>query len=200
MSLLRTSRDRMTLAEFLDWEDGQEVKHEFDGHGPVAMAGGTIAHGVIQRNLAISLGSRLRGKPCQSYGSDIKVQVIGHIRYPDGMVSCTSQPPDGKILRAPVVLFEVLSESSGSTDLVTKNHEYASTASVRRYVVLAQDRIGGTMFERAGEDWVGHLIVAETILRMPEIGIEVPVAELYEGLAFGPDGLPADPVSAAPSP
>ena len=195
MSLLRTPQDRMTLAEFIDWEDRQEFKHEFDGYGPVAMAGGTVAHAAIQRNLALALGSRLRGQSCQFYGSDMKVEVIGRIRYPDGVVSCTTQQRDGKILREPVVLFEVLSDSSGSTDFVAKNHEYAATPSVQRYVVLAHDRIGGTMFERVGDDWVGHLIGAETVIAMPEIGIAVPMAELYEGLAFDPD-----PVSATPSP
>ena len=195
MSLLRTDATRpMTLTEFLDWEDRQELKHEFDGYGPIAMSGGTVAHAIIQANLAMVLGSRLRGHPCRFYGSDMKIEVMGRIRYPDGMVSCTTQARDGKILREPVVLFEVLSDSSGSTDLVAKNHEYAATPSVRRYIVLAQDRIGGTMFERVGDDWVGHLIGTETLIAMPEIGIAVPMAEFYEGLAFDPD-----PVSATAS-
>jgi hypothetical protein len=48
--------------------------------------------------------------------------------------------------------------------------------------VLAQDAPGGTMFERVGTDWVGHLLGADSVLRMREIGIEVPVAELYDGI------------------
>ena len=83
-----------------------------------------------------------------------------------------------------MVIFEVLSESTSSTDLITKNAEYAATSSVQRYVVLAQDTIGGTMFERDGEDWTGHLLSADSLLRMPEIGIEVAMAEFYEGVAF----------------
>jgi hypothetical protein len=45
------------------------------------------------------------------------------------------------------------------------------------------------MFERVGADWIGRLLSAESLLRMPEIGIEVPVAEFYEGV----DVAPADP-------
>jgi hypothetical protein len=59
---------------------------------------------------------------------------------------------------------------------------------VRRYVVLAQDSIGGTMFERVGEDWTDRLLSADSLLRMPEIGIEVPMAELYEGVDLAPAG------------
>ena len=62
-----------------------------------------------------------------------------------------------------MVIFEVLSESTARTDLVTKNHEYAAIASVRRYIVLAQDEMAGTMFERIGDDWVGHLLNAASI-------------------------------------
>ena len=80
-----------------------------------------------------------------------------------------------------------------SRDLVTKNHEYAGIPSVRRYIVLAQDEMAGTMFERIGTDWVGHLLRADSILRMPEIDIEIPLAELYEGV----DLAPAEPVAAA---
>jgi hypothetical protein len=71
-------------------------------------------------------------------------------------------------------------------DTVVKNREYAATASVRRYVLLAQDVIGGTMFERKGEDWIGHVLGPDAVLSMPEIDVEVPIAEFYEGLDLPP--------------
>ena len=80
----------MTLAEFLKWEERQDLRYEFDGSAPVAMAGGSLAHAAIQRNLALALGSRLRGKPCQFFGSDLKIQAAEtSSRYPDGMVICS---------------------------------------------------------------------------------------------------------------
>ena len=51
-----TVRKPMTLAEFLAWEERQEQRYEFDGSEPVAMAGGSLAHSAIQRNLAMALG------------------------------------------------------------------------------------------------------------------------------------------------
>jgi hypothetical protein len=67
-----------------------------------------------------------------------------------------------------------------------KNREYRGTPSIRRYVILEQDFIGATMFERTGDDWVGHVLGAEAVLDMPEIGIAVPLVELYEGIALQP--------------
>ncbi|HXA26608.1 MAG TPA: hypothetical protein VNW90_30330 [Acetobacteraceae bacterium] len=40
------------------------------------------------------------------------------------------------------------------------------------------------MFDRAGDDWVGHVVSGDVVLAMPEIGIELPLAELYEGVSF----------------
>lgn len=177
-------RRPMTLAEFLDWEEQQPLRYEFDGLQPVAMTGGTAAHAAIQRNLAIAIGGRLRGRSCQFFGNDLKIEVAGKIRYPDGFVVCSAVDPRDKVVRDPVLVFEVLSDSTARTDTVTKNHEYAATPSVQRYVILSQDEIGGTMFERSEGDWIGHLLAADTTLRMPEIGIELPFAELYEGVAF----------------
>ena len=178
-----TLRKPMTLDEFLTWEDRQELRYEFDGFEPVAMTGGTAAHATIQGNLAIAVGGRLRGTPCRFFGSDLKIEVIGRIRYPDGFVVCTPVPPDAKVVREPVVIFEVLSPSTAATDQFVKNREYEATASVRRYVMLAQDRIAATVFAREGEGWVGRLVAEDGALAMPEIGIEVSLAEFYLDLS-----------------
>jgi len=174
----------MTAAEFLVWEEKQPLCYEFDGFQPIAMTGGTAAHAALQRNLAIALGGRLRGQRCQLFGNNLKIEVAGKIRYPDGFVVCSPISPAEKIIHDPVVIFEVLSDSTARTDLVTKNHEYASTPSVQRYVILSQDEIAGAMFERIGREWVGRLLAEESVLRMPEIGVEVPFAVFYEGIEF----------------
>ncbi len=184
-------RTAMTVAEFLAWEERQEFKHEFDGFRPVAMAGGTAAHARIQRNLAIAVGGRLRGNQREFYGSDLKIEVAGSIRYPDGFVVCTPAPPRSTVVRDPVVIFEVLSEGTTNTDIVTKNREYAATPSVQGYVILSQLAQGGMMFERIAGDWVGHDVAADAVLRMPEIGMEVPLAEFYEGIDFTAEDAPA---------
>src|SRR5208283_3698862 len=112
-------RKPMTLAEFLEWEERQPMRYEFDGVGPVAMTGGTAGHAQIQRNLAFALTARLRGKPCQFLGSDLKFQVAeGHVRYPDGMVVCSPVDRAATVVYDPVVVFEVLSPSTTHNDRI----------------------------------------------------------------------------------
>ena len=178
-------RKPMTLAEFLQWEEGQPLRYEFDGVGPVAMTGGTYGHSTIQRNLAFALTGRLRGKPCQFQGSDLKIQVgDGHIRYPDGMVVCSPIDRTATVVHEPVVVFEVLSPSTAAKDRIVKAREYQATPSIRRYVMLEQDSVGATVYARSGETWTHEILVADSILALPEIGVSLPLAEFYEGIVF----------------
>jgi Uma2 family endonuclease len=173
-------RHSMSLAEFLVWEERQDLRYEFDGFQPVAMTGATAVH------------AHLRGRPCEIHGSDLKIEVAGAVRCPDAFVVRSPVAADQTVIRDPVVVFEVLSPSTASTDRITKNREYAATPSVRRYVTLEQDRIAATVFARIEGAWLGQLVTEADTLHLPEIGLELPLAELYEGM-----NLPADPDAAA---
>ena len=129
-------RHPMTVAEFLAWEERQELRWEFDGFEPVAMTGGTVAHETIGNNILIAVQSRLAGRRCRAFGANLKIEVAGRIRYPDAFVVCTPLPPKATIVRDPVVVFEVLSESTSRTDRIAKLREYGATPSIQRYVIL----------------------------------------------------------------
>jgi Uma2 family endonuclease len=173
-------RKPMTVEEFLAWEERQELRYEFDGFRPVARTGGTAAHAAIQRNLIIALGARLRGQPCKPYGSELKIAVAGRIRYPDAFVVCAPVPPRATVVTAPVVVFEILSDSTAGTDLITKNAEYRATASIQHYIILEQTAAAAMIFSRKAEDWLADpLFGADAVLRLPAIGLDIPLAEVY---------------------
>jgi len=178
-------RKPMTLAEFLEWEERQPLRYEFDGIGPVAMTGGTYGHSTIQGTLATALGGRLRGKRCRFHGSHLKFQVAdGHVRYPDGMVLCSPIDRTATVVYDPVVVFEVLSPSTARDDRIVKAREYQATPSVQRYVMLEQDGVSATVYARSGETWTHEILIADSILSLPEIDVELPLAELYDGIVF----------------
>ena len=182
-------RRTMTLDDFLAWEAKQPRKYEFDGFRPVPMADVTMAHSTIATNLTAELGGRLRGKPGRAYGSLLKILVAGHVRYPDAFVACTRVSNDATWITDPVVVFEVLSQNTALTDCTTKNVEYRDTPSIRRYVTLSSESIAAIIYERMGDHWVGTLVTdPAAVLAMPEIGIELPLAALYDGLEFDAPG------------
>ena len=179
-------RKVMTPEEFLVWEAKQEMKWEFDGLEPVAMVGGTDAYAAIQANIITALTIRLRGKPCYVRGSDVKVRTGPGHRYPEAFVSCTPVARDATVAADPVVFFEVLSESTAQTDRTTKLTEYCSLPSVQRYVMLEQDQVFATVVIRNETGWELKPLKAGGMLSMPEIGVEIPMAELYDGLDLAP--------------
>jgi Uma2 family endonuclease len=178
-------KPRMTRAEFFDWADAREGRYEFDGFQPVAMVGATRNHGRIAQNIYAALRSLLRGGPCEVLGADSGVATIGDaVRYPDALVTCTKGPGADRVIPGVVVVFEVLSPTSGRTDRIVKLLEYRAVPSIRRYVIVEHTGIGLMVFERtSGDDgWTATALAARENLRMPEIGIEVPVTEFCEGV------------------
>ncbi len=187
-------RKPMTLEKFLAWEERQELRYEFDGFQPVAMPDVTIAHDMIGNTLRALLQERLRGKPRRVRGPTLKIEVMDRIRYPDAFVYCTPVPPGETVIKEPVVVFEVLSPGTSRTDRIEKLREYQATASIQRYVILEQDGIAATVFVRHGSDWDARALTADDVLRMPEIDVEIRLADIYADLQFEADDADgADP-------
>jgi Uma2 family endonuclease len=177
-----------TIERFLSWASAQDGRHEFDGTRPVAMTGGNARHSRVTTNIHAALRSRLRGTPCSYYGPDLGVQTIGsRVRYPDALVNCARFPDTARLAPDVVVVFEVLSPTSGQTDRIEKVREYAGVPSIRRYVILETRSPGLLVLHRRHPDdaWTAAALTIEETLGLPEIGIEIPVTELYEDVDFG---------------
>jgi len=177
-----------TQEQFLAWGASQDGRYEFDGFQPVAMTGGNAGHSRIMRNLLRALDAGLRGGPCGPLGPDAGLETVNSaIRTPDALVTCAKIGNAERLIGGVVVVFEVLSPTSGRIDRIVKVREYAAVPSIRRYVILESASVGLTVMERASPDevWRTTVLTNEDILRMPEIGIELPVADIYQDLAFG---------------
>jgi Uma2 family endonuclease len=183
-------RKPWTQDQFFAWAETQETRYEFDGFEPVAMTGGTVNHNRVMWGLHRALDSRLRrdGRgPCEPLGPDAGVETVNKaVRYPDALVTCSSLDGQEHLVPGVVVVFEVLSPTSGRMDRIVKVREYAAVPSIRRYVILESSSVGLTSMEREteGDAWRATVLTNSDTLRMPEIGIEIPVAAIYEGLTF----------------
>ena len=174
----------MSLAAFLDWEARQAFKYEFDGIQPVAMTGGSFEHGAIQANIIREIGNRLQGGPCRIIGSEVKIAAAGSIRYPDAFVVCTPVPRGTFVITDPLIVFEILSPSTATVDQFEKNREYRATPSIRRYIILEQAAPAATVYSRAGDLWVADFVSGDADLALPEIGVTLPLGELYRDVLF----------------
>lgn len=178
-------RPSMTREQFLDWVQTREGRWEFDGFDPVAMTGGTRNHGRICHNISRALGNRLRAGPCEVLGMVAGIATgPDRVRYPDGVVTCTAGAGTDQLLPEPVIVFEVISPTSSRLDRIVKLREYAAVPSIRRYVIVESSSAALTVHARAQGDapWTTTALTGEEVLPLPEIGLEVPVAEFFEAV------------------
>jgi Uma2 family endonuclease len=185
----------MTRAQFLDWVQSQEGHWEFDGFdpvpkfgtGPTAMTGGTLDHDQIGQTIAVALRTRLAGGPCRVRGPNAGLAVgANSVRYPDALVTCTPAPGTARLAPDPVIVFEVVSPGSERMDRIVKLREYQRVGSIRRFVIVESTSAALTVHARADGDgpWTTTVLTGEEVLALPEIGVEVPVAALFEGVVF----------------
>jgi Uma2 family endonuclease len=178
-----TRHKAWTLETFLEWEERQEFRYEFDGVEPIEREGATEAHASIQVGILGVVGSRLKGPPCRITGSSLKLRIGDRIRYPDAMILCSPMVPTRTIVTDPVTVFEIISPETVEIDMVQKSAEYRSLPSLQRYVIPQQTRIAGLVLARKGDDWLMQDLIGDAAtLCLP--GIEVQMAEIYEDVGL----------------
>ena len=157
MSIAQLQPPLLSPEDYLLGEGGAEQKHEYLNGVVYAMAGGTNRHGRIGTNLTISLGLRLRGKRCQPFNSDtlIRIHQGDDLRfyYPDLSVICEPNALDERFQDRPVVIFEVLSESTARLDRGEKREAYLTIPSLRFLALVDTEIMAVTYCRRVGENY-----------------------------------------------
>ena len=175
----------MTSEDFLAWEIRQEERYEFVDGRIVAMSGANLGHQQIAGNALLALRSRLRGGPCRAL-HDLKIRIPGGSwRYADVGVDCG--PPDPKALFAgePRLTLEVESPSTTFLEEADRLEDYQSVPSIAHVLILAQNKPRARLYTRAGAGWThADVIGLEHSVPLSALGIELPMAELFEGVAF----------------
>ncbi|MCW3062262.1 MAG: uncharacterized protein JWQ02_4083 [Capsulimonas sp.] len=179
-----------TPEEYLSIERQAEFRSEYV-HGEIfAMSGGSRAHSRISGNAYRLLGNQLEGRPCEPFGSDMRVLVNpgGLYTYPDVSVACDPQFSDSAVdtLTNPIVIVEVLSPSTEAYDRSLKFAYYRGLASIKHYVLIAQDQPNVELYTRQESDkWLFTVVHSvEGIVNLDAIGCTLPMDKLYDRVVF----------------
>lgn len=180
---------------YLAWEAEQQDKHEYIAGEVFAMVGARQAHVVVAGNLFSSLKQRLRGGPCRTYISDMKlrVQAADAFFYPDVMVSCSPDDHQAEqYLEYPTLIIEVLSESTEGFDRGAKFTAYRSIASLREYLLVDIDARRIDVFRRTDSgDWLLHdCRPSEGSCQIHSLDLSLPFEEIFEDLPDTPSETP----------
>lgn len=194
---------RVTLAEYLAFEEAHPLRHEFIDGYVYAMSGASDPHHRIVSNIHGHLWLAARGGLCRVYAQGFKLRVRRRVFYPDVMVVCEPGGTDDRMAYAPCLLVEVLSRSTALNDRTVKHAAYISLLSLRAYWIVSQE------WRSVERHWRGDDGVWRTSLVEGDGALDVPcpargaltLDELYEGLDLPrtpPGGPPIRRVKEAP--
>ncbi len=180
-----------TPEEYLALEKTAEYKSEYYKGEMFAMADSTVNHDRICRNLIQDVGQALENKPCEVFTSNMRVLVrpIDFYTYPDVSVIC-GQPElaQGRrdIIVNPVVIIEVLSDSTKNYDAKQKFSLYRGITTLQDYILIDQSQVQLHYYHKIdARHWL--LEVSEDlddILKLPSIGVEIALNRIYNKVNF----------------
>ena len=177
---------RYTPEEYLELERHAEFRSEYIGGRIIAMSpGARRPHNLIVAALVSQLESHLLDGPCEVYPSTqrVKVRASGDYLYPDVSVSCDPQFENGNHdnLLTPVLIIEVLSDSTERRDRETKFSLYRKIESLREYVLISQKEVLVEQYVREGDLWPRSAMTGiEGSLVLASVGLEIPLRRLYD--------------------
>jgi len=183
----------ITPEEYLALERAAETKSEYFRGEMFALAGAGRRHNLLVAKLIRLLGPAADHRGCRVYPSDMRIGIraIGKYTYPDVAITCGKEEFEDAVadtLLNPVVLVEILSETTEKYDRGAKFENYQKLPSLRLYVLVTQDRPRVEVFARAEagfwryEAFEGN----EAVLTLDPPGAAFPLGELYEGVLEEP--------------
>ena len=186
--------EHVTEEEYFALDLAAETRLEYLDGEIIAMAGASPNHNDIVSNVLAWLHGKLKGSSCRVRASEQRVHMPaqrGYV-YPDVVVGCGkleykpgSNPPT---LLNPVLVVEVLSESTATYDLTRKFQAYQSIPGLRHYLLLETQRVNAFLYSREPGSlaWtVRTYDQLSDVLALLALSVELPLAEAYAAVVFG---------------
>ncbi len=185
---MQQSQRHYTLDDYFLAEESSPLRHEYFRGEIFVMAGGPPEHNTIALNVAAAFHSALTGSPCRAFGSDQRIATpTGLYTYPDVSIVCGPLQLTSERLPSilnPVVLVEVLSDSTRDYDRGEKLDLYASIPTFRDYLLVEPVRVYLEHRSRgANGEWTS--VVKESIedsVSLTSVSIVMPLARVYENI------------------
>lgn len=194
-------KKKFTIEEYLEFERASTEKHEYyqgeiflmQGHGEaLAMSGAARRHNIIFSNLFGELVLRLKSKPCQPFGPDMRMNIPENTlyTYPDISVYCSEPkdiPENEDTAINPTVMIEILSPSTKDYDRGEKFKLYRDIPTLKEYI-LVETKLAGIEVFRLNDKkhWeLEELKSLDNELKFESLGIAIPLTEIYHRIRFG---------------
>lgn len=182
---------KLTPEEYLEMERKAEFKSEYFGGEAFAMAGAKRRHNVIAWNIGGELRQHLKGKDCEAYPADMRVFVpqTGLYTYPDLVVVCGEpefQDETFDTLLNPILIVEVLSDTTEGYDRGKKFTHYRSIETLREYVLVSQDEARIEKYVKQGDGFwmLSEAFGLDASIKLDSIDCDLALSEVFDKINF----------------
>jgi Uma2 family endonuclease len=186
-------KHKMTMEEYIEFDKNNEGRWEYFDGEVFDMAGGTLNHNRIAKNILATLEYKLQGTRCEALPSEMRLKVPKALpyRYPDAVVVCgeaiIEKIQGQEMLVNPRVIIEVLSPSTARYDYGPKFIAYRSIESFQEYLLVSQDRPHVIQYVRGPGGWVRRDIEGmENAVAFASVDCELTLSEIYRLVKFPP--------------
>jgi len=188
-----TERQKITnysFKEYLNLEQETQERFQFYRGEVFAMAGETKRHNRISGNLFKLIDDAIEGKNCDVYLGDVKLEFEKHnyYVYPDVLLTCNAEDlKDDResLIRNPLLVLEVLSESTMSYDINEKKQQYFKIKSLQYYLIISQEQILVELYECQERSWKYQSFQDLTdIIQLEKLNISFSIKEIYRKVDF----------------
>lgn len=180
-----------TIEEYLALEEKAETKHEFDNGKIIEMPGAKFNHNAIIAAIIFTLMTELRSKQknCIVLSESMKIQIpaVDSFVYPDVTVLCEKPQfyaDREDVLMNPLLIVEVLSESTANYDREEKFEKYTTLPSIREYVLVSQDKPFVEAFylhDPENELWkISHASKLEATVHLHSVDVTLKLEDIYK--------------------
>ncbi|MGI8642196.1 MAG: Uma2 family endonuclease [Pyrinomonadaceae bacterium] len=184
-------KTKLTPEEYLEFERKSEERHEYFNGEIFVMSGAKRNHNVVAWNIGGELCQKLKGKNSEAYPADMRVFVpeTGLYTYPDLVVVCGEPKFKDNVfdtLLNPILIIEVLSESTESYDRGKKFQHYRSIESLREYVLVSQDEARIEKYVKNGDGFwfLSEAVGLEAEIEFSSIECRIALKEVYDKVNF----------------
>jgi Uma2 family endonuclease len=177
----------LTVDEYLEFEKNSEVRHEYYFGKLIDMPGESKNANRIAKKIEKAFDTIIDHKIFEAFRGEVRLTINKSdiYRYPDVMIALISDDEDDYAVTQPIIIVEVLSDSTAKVDTGKKLREYTSLSSLQYYLVVSQDEVLVQVNQRRGNTWSFDFYdKLSDEIQLDIFNKSISLSDIYGGIGF----------------
>jgi len=185
MNTAKKGNKTYSYSEYLELEKKTNEKHDFYFGEVFNMSGGTKLHNEIIQEIIFCLRNKINNQKCKIYFENVKFEIKkdNFYVYPDVMITCNKEDLENNkdtLIRHPIIIIEVLSESTELYDRNTKKKFYLEHPSLKYYLLVSQENQRVEMYEKINSHIeFSYYEKPDAIINFRQLNFEITISDIY---------------------